>query len=99
MQGERENYFIKPRTHNEFSLTDYGLPSEIRDLAGGTSFVQRITVTFDTATNTKSGAKEYVRLEPPFVLRYQRSWVSSRPKPVDELNLEGLVEPPPSPFP
>jgi hypothetical protein len=80
---ESDNYFIKAGTHNDFTLTGsytYGVPREISDLAGGTSFVQKVTITFGTAMSTKGGTKEYVELDPPFVLRYQRPWIASAPR-------------------
>lgn len=96
---EKDNYFIKAETHNDFTLTDsyeYGVPHEIKDLAGGTSFVQKITITFGTAMSTKDGTKEYIQLDPPFVLRYQRPWIASTPRtPANDPLSEITSSPPP----
>ena len=73
---ERRNYFMKPGTYNDFNLTDGMLPWQTRNLPVGTHVVQKITITFDKANDTTRAAEDkYVELQPPFVLKHERTWV------------------------
>jgi hypothetical protein len=53
-KSEIHNYFLKPHTHTDIRLTDIAtVPLEVQKLPDGTSFIQRITITFNTAMTSK----------------------------------------------
>lgn len=87
-KNQVENFFIKPRMHNDFRLYDVmalagspsKLPPEVSDLPEGTRFVQKVTITFGAASNTTG---DRIQLQPAFVFTTDRDWVAASPQPLD----------------